>query len=80
MPRPAASATRSAKAPEPGTHDHDAVRIGGQRLAEVVEHLLGQPAGILLDQIGDAERLGRGARAVGARQGRPVAGLPPICM
>ena len=61
-------------------HDHDAVRIGGQRLAEVVEHLLGQPAGVLLDQIGDAERLGRGARAVGARQGRAIAGLPPICM
>ena len=25
------------------THDRDAVRIGGERLAEVVEHLLGQP-------------------------------------
>ena len=55
------------------THDRDAVRIGGERLAEVVEHLLGQPGGILLDQIGDAERLGRGARAVGARQGGAVA-------
>ena len=54
-------------------HDHDAVGVGGQRLAEVVQHLLGQPAGILLDQIGDAEGLRRGASAVGARQGGTVA-------
>ena len=55
------------------THDHDAVRIGGERFAEVVEHLLRQPGGVLLDQVGDAKRLGRGARAVGARQGGAVA-------
>jgi hypothetical protein len=56
-------------------HDHDAARLRGERLLELLDHPLRRPGRELLVEAVDAESLGRGTRAGLARERRAVAGV-----
>ncbi len=60
-------------------HDLNAIRLGGNGLLELIDHLLGIPAGILLDQF-DVQRCRGSPGAVGAGQVEASPAVPPICI
>ena len=61
-------------------HDGDAGRLGGQRLLELLDHLLRRPARELLVQLSTPSASAAAVAPVWRASVAPSPGLPPICM